>query len=65
MSGAAGLTNCHATVFNAVTALIMVKVIGLAIGDNQQQPPFARLTGQLLGHMADRRPKAGVMPRRQ
>ena len=59
------LTHRHATVFDAVLALIMVKIIRLAIGQHNQQLARRHLFGQHGRGVADRGTQPCIMARPQ
>ena len=62
---APGFADGHPAVLDPVLALVVVKVVGLAIGQHHEELSAGGFLGQLRRDMADRGAKAGVMPRFQ
>ena len=58
---AAGLADGVAGVLDAPAALVAVQVVGLAVGEDEQQAATGGLQGQALGRVADAGPQAGVI----
>ena len=65
MPGAAGLAHGHGAVLDPVPALVVVEVVGLAVGDDEEQPSAPPLRRKPGRGVADAGAEAGVEARGQ